>query len=233
MAFLSYSHANLLSLSRLLTDARYLQEKLTGLKNVTAPTAMLETIVSEKRVALPPPPVQHIPAPQSVPVSVPQQTGGRFKGMLARAGTLNGRKASMPAPAPVPVPLPAEKTLPPFADSPSPGPGYTPSPEPPAHPLAPQVDPMGDNAPTPAPTSAPAPAPAPPPINVDVLPEKPLVAEPEGIDDVPPPTPAKTEGPSANGAPVVLNGTGAVAIDAPLPPPPSALEEGVVADGSL
>ena len=45
---------------RLTADARYLQEKLTGLKNVTAPTAMLETIVSEKRVVVQQPPPETV-----------------------------------------------------------------------------------------------------------------------------------------------------------------------------
>ena len=162
---------------------------------------MLETIVSEKRVALPPPPPQQqqqqqASPPQPAPPLAPQQS--RFKGMLARAGTLNGRKASAPAPTPQPVPVPVpnvEKALPPpFAASPSPGPGFTPSPEPRA--MTPAVDPMGDNAP--APVSSPAPPK--PPVNVDAsVTETPLMAEPEGVDDVPPATPAKTEGPSANG----------------------------------
>jgi hypothetical protein len=36
---------------RLLADARYLHQKLSALKNVTAPSSMLETVVMEKSVA--------------------------------------------------------------------------------------------------------------------------------------------------------------------------------------
>ena len=139
---------------------------------------MLETIVSEKRVALPPPPPQVQQQPMAAPQLASQPApAGRFKGMLARAGTLNGRKTSMPIPAPAPIPVPdMEKALPPpFTTSPSPG--YTPTPE--THPL---VDPMGDNAPVSLATPL-------------AIPEKPLVAEPQGGDDVPPQTPAKTEAP--------------------------------------
>ena len=106
---------------------------------------MLETIISEKRIALPPPPPQQqqqVPAVQPAP-----QPAGRFKGMLARAGTLNGRKASTPIPAPQPIPVPnIEKALPqPFGASPSPG--FSPSPEPQSLGGTPLVDPMGDGAP--------------------------------------------------------------------------------------
>ncbi|OBZ75271.1 Vacuolar protein sorting-associated protein 54, chloroplastic [Grifola frondosa] len=108
---------------RLLADARFLHEKLAALKNVAAPTAMLETVVSEKPLAI----VVPLPAP------VPHQ--GRLKGMLHRAGTLNGRKATLPPPPPN-----TEKALPPpvpATDTPSPGLDFA---------GTPPVDPMADNA---------------------------------------------------------------------------------------
>ncbi|TBU46464.1 hypothetical protein BD309DRAFT_619296 [Dichomitus squalens] len=199
---------------RLLADARFLQEKLTGLKNVAAPTAMLETIVSEKPVAIKQPPPQQQQQQQPV-VQPAAQPGGRFKGMLARAGTLNGRKASMPAPAPAAHPLNLEKALPPPSISPSPG--LTPSPG--SDPLtsSPRVDPMGDNSPSPALVPAKA-APPPPPLEVTVT-EEPLANEPESTDadGSPPQTPPKAERspsvkdlPQQNGAANAANGDNAI-----------------------
>ena len=167
---------------RLLADARFLQEKLAGLKNVTAPTAMLETIVSEKPVTPKPSPPRQVQAqqqpPVAAPVIAPATSGGRFKGMLARASTLNGRKASLPA-----VVANTEKALPP-----------------PSAPGLPDIDPMGDNAPSSLPmTGKTVSAPTPTPTPTIALAEKPLVAEPEdaGADGLPPLTPPKAEGPSA------------------------------------
>ncbi|KAH9950264.1 Vps54-domain-containing protein [Amylocystis lapponica] len=95
---------------RLLADARYLHQKLATLKNVGTPTAMLETVVSEKSVLRKAPP----------PVAPATQ---RFKGMLARAESLNlnGRKATLPPPPtpnlekalPLPTPPPVTETSPP------------------------------------------------------------------------------------------------------------------------
>ncbi|KAI0636410.1 Vps54-like protein-domain-containing protein [Trametes polyzona] len=220
---------------RLLADARYLQEKLTGLKNVAAPTAMLETVVSEKRVATKQPQQQQQqPAQSPNPATAPQQNTaqpaihpGRFRGMLQRASTLNGRHATAPAsaatpsPAPTSSPSPAaapvsspapnvEKALPPpVVASPSPGPG------PDSLAGTPPVDPMADDAPD-APSAVP-----PSPV---VITEKPLVAEPEeeasgdaaadtqvpAGEDAPPEIPPKeevaekleaTDGKAANGDP--------------------------------
>ena len=133
---------------------------------------MLETIVSEKSVTpkpSPPQQAQQPPVATPTPVTAPAPGGGRFKGMLARASTLNGRRTSLPA-------ANLEKALPP-----------------PSAPGLPDVAPMGDNAPTPVPTAGKT-APAP----TIALAEKLLVAEPEGAeaDDLPPPlTPPKAEGP--------------------------------------
>ncbi|KAI0371696.1 Vps54-domain-containing protein [Pilatotrama ljubarskyi] len=176
---------------RLLADARYLQEKLTGLKNVAAPTAMLETVVSEKPVAnkqqqqqqQQQQPVQ--PAPQ--PAVQPALNPGRFRGMLQRAGTLNGRHNTAPPSAPPPPNV--EKALPPaVVASPSPGPDSAAG--------TPSADPMADDAPAVA-------TPSPP-----IVTEKPLVAEPEeansdaspdtqalGADEPPPEIPPKEDAP--------------------------------------
>ncbi|OSD08356.1 Vps54-domain-containing protein [Trametes coccinea BRFM310] len=169
---------------RLLADARYLQEKLTGLKNVNGPTAMLETVVSEKPVVnkqqeqQPPsasPPVAQSPVQSAI-------NPGRFRGMLQRASTLNGRHGTAQQKDPPPVPN-SGKTLPPTIEA-SPSPGLDVK--------TPLVDPMGDNSP-PAPT---------PPVSVM---EKPLVAEPEEASveavvdiqtiepDAPPPAPPPKE----------------------------------------
>ncbi|KAI0362663.1 Vps54-domain-containing protein [Trametes cingulata] len=148
---------------RLLADARYLQEKLTGLKNVAAPTAMLETVVSEKPVVNKQQQQQHLqlptqPAPQ--PAVQPALNPGRFRGMLQRAGTLNGRHNTAPPSHSAPAPN-VEKALPPPAVVASPSPG------PDSGTATPSADPMADDAPA-------VPNPSPPAIT-----EKPLVAEPE------------------------------------------------------
>ncbi|EIW51753.1 Vps54-domain-containing protein [Trametes versicolor FP-101664 SS1] len=187
---------------RLITDARYLQEKLTGLKNVAAPTAMLETVVSEKSVA------NRQAQQPAQPASAPQQpavqsalNAGRFRGMLQRAGTLNGRHATAPPTSSTPPPALApnvEKALPPaVVASPSPGPDSrvgTPGPP---------VDPMADNAPA---------APTPPPQAPVVITEKSLVAEPDEAngdaapesllpvgEDAPPEIPPKGDTPAPDG----------------------------------
>ncbi|KAI0780435.1 Vps54-domain-containing protein [Trametes elegans] len=112
-----YSKIELPSLEakeRLLADARYLQEKLTGLKNVAAPTAMLETVVSEKPVVN----NQHRPSsPQPPPQTAPQPAihPSRFRGMLQRAATLNGRHHTAPQTTSPPASTPGpnmEKALP-------------------------------------------------------------------------------------------------------------------------
>ncbi|KAH9928538.1 Vps54-like protein-domain-containing protein [Epithele typhae] len=200
---------------RMLADARYLQEKLTGLKNVTAPTAMLETIVSEKSVVV----RQPAPAPQQPAQPTVPQPQSRFKGMLARAGTLNGRKPSLPrdarhrregAPAHLcALAVPRVHAVP--------GPALA------AGTPVPAVDPMGDNAPRPR--LPPQPQHQPQTQPSVAIPEKPLVAEPEGGDEVPPPTPPKGFGPSANDALLPLpapaaNGDAGEKTEAALPPPP-------------
>ncbi|KAI0820203.1 Vps54-like protein-domain-containing protein [Trametes gibbosa] len=179
---------------RLLLDARYLQEKLTGLKNVAAPTAMLETVVSEKSVASRTAPLSAQPQPAGTPAPFPQAqqqqpaappvlNPGRFRGMLQRASTLNGRHATAPTPSSAPAPTPpVEKALPPPAVvvSPSPGPDFSAT--------TPSGDPIADTAPTSAPV-----VPPPAPLPLPVLTEKPLVAEPEEANDDAPPLPETEE----------------------------------------
>ncbi|KAI9445991.1 Vps54-like protein-domain-containing protein [Lactarius indigo] len=94
---------------RLLTDARYLHEKFTVLKTAGAPTALLETLVADKRVATAPvssrpttpTPASPLPLPsgnvllgsaRAAPVPVPTKRGSlfsneRIKGMLSRSTT--------------------------------------------------------------------------------------------------------------------------------------------------
>ncbi|KAI0748630.1 Vps54-like protein-domain-containing protein [Daedaleopsis nitida] len=84
---------------RLLADARYLQEKLTGLKNVNAPTAMLETIVSEKRIAIPQPLPRLIHCPprsRSLHQRPPQAASGACS--RAQAHSTAARRPSRPRP---------------------------------------------------------------------------------------------------------------------------------------
>ncbi|KAH9848897.1 Vps54-like protein-domain-containing protein [Lenzites betulinus] len=177
---------------RLLVDARYLQEKLTGLKNVAAPTAMLETVVSEKsvanRLAQPQPAGAPAPAPQTQqqqPAAPPVTNTGRFRGILQRASTLNGRHTTTPAPSPAQAPAPdVEKALPPPAviASPSPGPDSSSN--------TPSVDPMADNAPL---SARAIPPPAPLPLPLPEHDDKPLVAEPEEVDGGAAPEPETQE----------------------------------------
>ncbi|KAI0950065.1 hypothetical protein AcV7_008644 [Taiwanofungus camphoratus] len=155
---------------RLLADARYLHQKLAALKNVGAPTAMLETVVSEKSVARKAPP----PATQ------------RIKGILGRADSigLTGRKVSTPTPTPN-----MEKALP----SPAPPPvTTTPTPELEltAAPGIPPVDPMADNAPSADPVASASAAS--PPLQNSEMNEK-TNADGTPADEAPPQTPPKEE----------------------------------------
>jgi len=194
---------------RLLADAKYLHQKLTGLKNVGAPTAMLELVVSEKSVARKAPP----PVPVHQP---PTTTQSRFKNMLHRADSTNVKRAPTPTPtSPNPVPD-YEKTLPlPTSDPPAVV-SITPSPTspPPPHPLTPppSVDAKSPNGSSQSATvisSGVSTVEAKNPNdNKAMLPsEQQLVASPppiietppeQAVDDasnLPPPTPPKAEGP--------------------------------------
>ncbi|KAH8106877.1 Vps54-domain-containing protein [Cristinia sonorae] len=149
---------------RLLADAKYLLQKLTGLKNVGAPTAMLEIVVSEKRVVrsvaaqLPPQgrPTSPLPPTSPTPPQPQQQqqqyaahpqiptapmAASRFKTMLGRATSL--KKPPMPPPAPTQPTLPSvpdvEKALP--LPSPSVTPALAVTPSPPATDTVPATPP--------------------------------------------------------------------------------------------
>ena len=114
----------------LLTDARYLHEKFAVLKTAGAPTALLETLVADKRVTTAQPvsprpttptPTSPLPLPPSnVPLGAAAASAARpgatltkrpslfsnerIKGMLSRN---NSSTTAPPAPAPIPVPAPA------------------------------------------------------------------------------------------------------------------------------
>jgi vacuolar protein sorting-associated protein 54 len=110
-----------------LADARYLHEKFSVLKAPGAPTAALETLVSDKRVANAPvssQPATPTPAPSSpvplppgdIPLGSPRPavppptkraslfSNERLKGTLSWGGTQPPPSAPAPAPAPVQVP---------------------------------------------------------------------------------------------------------------------------------
>lgn len=111
---------------RLLTDARYLHEKFSALKTPGIPTAVLETLVADKRVGtipLSPRPVTPTNAPSSplplpptnVPLGSPRAaaptltkrpslfSNDRLKGILSRSATLP------PTPTPTSAPAPAQE----------------------------------------------------------------------------------------------------------------------------
>lgn len=137
---------------RLLMDAQFLHQKLSALKNVGAPTTMLETVISEKSVASkepPPPPVQS-------PVPPPVQTQAqRFKGMLGRANSLNFKSPMFSANLEKALPALSAAALPPPPTivTPTP-PAVEASPSPALELSTPSVDPMADDL-TPSKTAAP------------------------------------------------------------------------------
>ncbi|CDO76445.1 hypothetical protein BN946_scf184781.g22 [Trametes cinnabarina] len=196
---------------RLLADARYLQAKLTGLKNVNGPTAMLETVVSEKPVVDKQHQQEQQPPSTSPPVAQsPVRSAinpGRFRGMLQRASTLNGRHAAAQK-EPPPVSN-IGKTLPPTIEA-SPSPGLDLK--------APPVDPMGDNSP-PAPT---------PPVSVT---EKPLVAEPEEASIEAPAADAQASETEAPPPPLPPKEVASPSV-ADSEPQPEPQQEGEVANGA-
>ncbi|KAH9989086.1 Vps54-like protein-domain-containing protein [Russula compacta] len=116
---------------RLLTDARYLHEKFSVLKAPGTPTAVLETLVADKRAATAPAsprpttptPSSPLPLPPSyVPLGSPRSaapppkrpslfSNDRIKGILGRGTTTTQQHqpASAPPAAPVPAPAAQEK----------------------------------------------------------------------------------------------------------------------------
>ncbi|KAI0039918.1 Vps54-domain-containing protein [Auriscalpium vulgare] len=154
--------------TRLLADAQFLNVKFSALKSVGAPTAMLETVVSDKRVAgtasrpsspLPmPAPDIPLASPRPAP---PQKRGSlfdnaRIKGMLSR-GAAQAHLA-VPEQEAVPPTVPEKREGRPLSPAPVNGNGNG---------LAVLADSttslaLQSGATTPAPSQTPAPAPEPP-----------------------------------------------------------------------
>ncbi|TFK42347.1 Vps54-like protein-domain-containing protein [Crucibulum laeve] len=92
--------------TRLLADAKYLHQKLTALKNVGAPTGMLETVVTEKS----------IPRVNNAPIPTPTRSNTltanqRLKGLLSGRSSTVDKALPTPTRSPTPpaVPTPPEK----------------------------------------------------------------------------------------------------------------------------
>ncbi|KAF4576665.1 hypothetical protein EYR36_000738 [Pleurotus pulmonarius] len=106
--------------NRLLADARYLQQKLSALKNISAMSSMLETVVSEKGV---PRPTLPSPTPSAISTSG-GQSASRLKGFLSGKSVppTPALDKDLPTPAPTPTPpiVSATPTSVPLPTSPSP-----------------------------------------------------------------------------------------------------------------
>ncbi|KII89130.1 hypothetical protein PLICRDRAFT_40765 [Plicaturopsis crispa FD-325 SS-3] len=96
---------------RLLADAKYLHQKLSALKNVGAPSTMLETVIAEKRIAGQP----GKPAPASAPAPG-TSANQRIKGMLSRKASTLSEKP--PVEKALPSPIPAAPSFTSFNSSP-------------------------------------------------------------------------------------------------------------------
>lgn len=205
---------------RMLADARFLHEKLSALKNVRAPTAMLEIVIQEKRVNAP-----QTQSPQSINQSISMQssvppastTTSRFAHMFSRAAPSRTNSTTAPASSPVPAPdsefLSAvsptpdvEKELPILSPSPEPSSqGVTPTPSVPLK--TPELANGHASPQSPQPSQV---------LNDAADKTEPEGDEPEDADDVPDsePTDVATE------------------VEAPPPPPKDALEaEGALLNG--
>jgi len=86
---------------RMLADARFLHEKLSVLKNVNAPTNMLETLVGEKLV----PRKSALGTLRAIP-----SPNERIKGFLSRRESIKPEKP-LPTPEQAPSETPSEITL--------------------------------------------------------------------------------------------------------------------------
>ncbi|KAI0797556.1 Vps54-like protein-domain-containing protein [Abortiporus biennis] len=202
---------------RLLADAKYLHQKLTGLKNVGAPTAMLEIVIQEKSIARKVPPT---PTPAPHPVTT---TNSRFKNIL---GAKRASSLLMPTSPPAQVvpdfekslPVPNPPTITSVTPSPPPLPSNRLTSPPPAdvksstspHPLNPPTkkDIVGPNTPKPddqtngvavlPPSDMIVTSPAVPEkseSNLGVPVPVPIPSYVSTEDEVPPPTPPKSERP--------------------------------------
>ncbi|KAF4615174.1 hypothetical protein D9613_002656 [Agrocybe pediades] len=129
---------------RLLADAKYLHQKLAGLKNVGAPTNMLETVVTEKFIPKPgqnsaaSPNGQGGPSGSSSPVPLARSNtltaNQRLKGLLSGKGST----FSQPSPSPSNS-SDKEKGLPASGRMPSPPPPVPPTSEKPRSPIPPNA----------------------------------------------------------------------------------------------
>lgn len=103
---------------RLLQDARYFHSKLTGLKDIGAPSGMLETVVMEKSVPLRRSPfarrVSAIPAGATaiVPVDGSPRMGGAVTSSSPPVATNDAINAASPPEKALPIPTSTEKILP-------------------------------------------------------------------------------------------------------------------------
>lgn len=101
---------------RLLADARFLHQNFATLKNVTAQSAMLETVITEKSAGrrAQPPPVSNIPVSGITRSNTLSSANARLKGLLS------GRKSTSPIPEPVDKPLPSPTPAAPMSEFPQP-----------------------------------------------------------------------------------------------------------------
>lgn len=100
---------------RLLEDARYLHRRLGALKNVTAPTGMLETVVSEKGV--PRSSMNNVPR-ASAPSSPSPPTRSNTMSANQRLQSLLSSRASTDKALPIPDRTATPPPVPPTSDKP-------------------------------------------------------------------------------------------------------------------
>jgi len=100
-------------LFRLLADARHLHEKLSALKNVGAPTGMLETLVAEKIIGKPDSDQQggvssNATSNHGLARSNTMTTNQRLKGLISakRPSFMMGAEKGLPQPSQTPPPPP-------------------------------------------------------------------------------------------------------------------------------
>ena len=104
------------SLSRLLADAKYLQQKFSALKNVSPSNWMLETVITEKSL----PGTNTTPGPSTPTRSNTLTANQRLKGLLS------GKSSSFDKPMPIPTGAGLPPPIPSSADKPrSPAPAST------------------------------------------------------------------------------------------------------------
>ncbi|KAG6830755.1 hypothetical protein H0H92_014836 [Tricholoma furcatifolium] len=92
--------------TRLLADAKYLHQKLSGLKNVAAPSGMLMTVISEKRIGNAPPSPLPVLSPKMSPVPTPMRSSTISLGASANQrlkGLLSGKSSTFEKALPTPM----------------------------------------------------------------------------------------------------------------------------------